>query len=333
VILLLLPHRNNLSDVRIFQRYGILYNGYRPSRWFWESIIMVRKVAVQVVANLLTVAGFRLVLLLLVLGNCVLAQAKLQPYKHPLLNQLEILSLGSLLLVLILEVSVMAASGVSANDAALDTSLQVMRDSQLPIAIAIVIIQVSVVAVLVLALLRTSSVQLRAVFCKVGRQPGALKAGNVEAATTNTTTMLAVQLAGRKRSSWGASRHARALQSRPFTAPVAERPLTSIKESFISTLPAVSQQHKNFQRCVRGTTLPSMDSTLPSMDSTLAIKANPLYARGGYPATACKAAPTAKPKVAPKLMSKKPAQPVDTRASRIVEMTHIGTASGQLDAK
>ena len=70
---------------------------------------MLRKVAVQIIASLLTVSGLRLVALLLVMGLCVLAQAKLKPYTRSTLNRLEMLSLGSLLLSLVLEVAVLAA--------------------------------------------------------------------------------------------------------------------------------------------------------------------------------------------------------------------------------
>ncbi len=205
VVLLLRPHRSSLSSPRVFQRYGMLYGGYRPSRWYWESIIMLRKVFVQIIASLLTVTGLRLVSLLLVMGLCVLAQAKLKPYKEHTLNRLEMLSLGSLLFSLVLEVAVMAAVGVSANAAALDPSLQTLKNAQIPIALTIVILQLVVIGTLLVFLARASLQQVYATLCKAGS--GGVLSGK------RTKHSLALELASKRAASKG-SHQARTIGQR-----------------------------------------------------------------------------------------------------------------------
>lgn len=213
-VLLLIPHRKHLSTPRIFQRYGMLYGGYRSSRWYWESIIMLRKVAVQIIASLLTVTGLRLVALLLVMGLCVLAQAKLKPYKQHALNRLEMLSLGSLLLSLVLEVAVLAASGVSNNAAALDASLQTLQNAQVPIAVTIIVIQLLVVGTLMVFLVRATLQQLKdAVLAKGGCSSHKPKA--------SSKVSLAVELAT-KRSNTTAHQHRMAAQRMAALDAIAE---------------------------------------------------------------------------------------------------------------
>lgn len=36
-------HRNELHSLQVRQRYGFLYNGYTMSRWYWETVIFLRK--------------------------------------------------------------------------------------------------------------------------------------------------------------------------------------------------------------------------------------------------------------------------------------------------
>ena len=223
VVLVLRPHKAKLSSPRIFQRYGMLYGGYRPSRWYWESVIMLRKVAVQIIASLLTVSGLRLVALLLVMGLCVLAQAKLKPYTRSTLNRLEMLSLGSLLLSLVLEVAVLAATGLSDNAAALDSSLQTLKNAQVPVAVAIIVLQLGVVATLLMFLVRSSLQKVQdALLSRGGCGHAGVAVG--KARGSRGRNALAVELASKRRTSMGLQRKLRPTSNPTVLQSVRELP-------------------------------------------------------------------------------------------------------------
>jgi len=49
--------RNNLNDPIVRATLGFLYAGYRESSWFWESVVMLRKVSIATVAVFLEPQG------------------------------------------------------------------------------------------------------------------------------------------------------------------------------------------------------------------------------------------------------------------------------------
>lgn len=97
-------HPNNLWNVSMF---GFFYKGYRPERWYWEIVVMLRKL---VLAGIVVVgyddaegsedelAGFSAVVLLML---CLVAQVYAMPYDEPIsdVNHLEALSLGASMMV------------------------------------------------------------------------------------------------------------------------------------------------------------------------------------------------------------------------------------------
>ncbi len=54
---LLWKHRDDLRIARIKARYGFLYMQYKPRAWYWESVTLMRKVGLAVIAVLLATQG------------------------------------------------------------------------------------------------------------------------------------------------------------------------------------------------------------------------------------------------------------------------------------
>lgn len=81
----------------VLLKYGFLYKGFKGSSYFWESVIMLRKVAIIFVATLLSTWGeiIQAYILMLLLFFFGISTAKLNPYLKRTLNFLEVFSLFS----------------------------------------------------------------------------------------------------------------------------------------------------------------------------------------------------------------------------------------------
>ena len=76
-------------------RYGFLFKGYKQHTYYWESVVMLRKVAMIFIAVFLRSAGTRiqaLVVFILLLFFVILTEEK-KPYLTRKLNTLEVISL------------------------------------------------------------------------------------------------------------------------------------------------------------------------------------------------------------------------------------------------
>ncbi|GFR39670.1 hypothetical protein Agub_g141 [Astrephomene gubernaculifera] len=96
--------RGRLNDRDFSDRYGFLYEDYSRQYYFWESVIMLRKL---LVVGLLIVTNSEddIVQVLSVLGVVVFAgalHAVCRPFETPRFNRLESLSLGATALILYL---------------------------------------------------------------------------------------------------------------------------------------------------------------------------------------------------------------------------------------
>jgi hypothetical protein len=88
-------NRHRLSDRRIKQVYGFLFAGFNDEVYFWESVIMMRKVGLSVVAVFLEPVGIDIqayVALGILFGASVL-HAAYWPYELASVNYLEMFSL------------------------------------------------------------------------------------------------------------------------------------------------------------------------------------------------------------------------------------------------
>ena len=77
------------------ERYGFLYKGYKMRTYYWESVVMFRKVAMIFIAVFLRSAGTRIqafIVFILLLFFVIVTEEK-KPYTTRKLNTLEVFSL------------------------------------------------------------------------------------------------------------------------------------------------------------------------------------------------------------------------------------------------
>ena len=93
--LLLQERKDQLENNEIKSKYGFLFKGYRPSTYYWESVIMYRKVAMIFVSVFLQALGTRVqaFCVFLVIIFFVVLTSKKRPYLTRQLNDLEQISL------------------------------------------------------------------------------------------------------------------------------------------------------------------------------------------------------------------------------------------------
>eukprot|EP00949_MAST-11_sp_MAST-11-sp1_P001990 g1990.t1 len=75
--------------------YAFLYGGYKPDRYFWEVVIMVRKVLLNLILVVLASASASSqgLVVLIVLQACIALHIHYQPYAEEILNRIELCSL------------------------------------------------------------------------------------------------------------------------------------------------------------------------------------------------------------------------------------------------
>jgi hypothetical protein len=90
-VVLMWPYRHRLDSDKARRRYAFLYSGYRPERFWYESIIMSRKAAVAAVSVLLRTnsTGMQLWTGLLVQLSFLAVHIALHPFKDKLQGWLE----------------------------------------------------------------------------------------------------------------------------------------------------------------------------------------------------------------------------------------------------
>ena len=103
-------NRDNLDTMAVKVRYGIFFGGYKKERYYWEGVLIFRKVAVIIVSSFGTIMKpeMQVLMLNLILMCCYGAQQIGQPYNivgaerkgHQILESLELLALAMLLLTL-----------------------------------------------------------------------------------------------------------------------------------------------------------------------------------------------------------------------------------------
>ena len=93
--LLLSKIRTSLDRIESRERLGFLYRGYRKEFYYWEIIIMYRKIALIFISVFVSSYGIitqALVVFLLLIGFFFVNMKK-QPFQTTVLNDLETLSL------------------------------------------------------------------------------------------------------------------------------------------------------------------------------------------------------------------------------------------------
>jgi len=103
-------NRDNLDATAVKARYGIFFGGYKKEKYYWEAVLIFRKVAVILVSSFGTTMNpeMQVLMLNLILMCCYAAQQIGQPYeilgmtrvRHRILPGLELSALAMLLLTL-----------------------------------------------------------------------------------------------------------------------------------------------------------------------------------------------------------------------------------------
>ena len=93
---ILYKNRKSLGSIKIRKRYGFLFNGYTKSEYYWEFVILYRKILIiscsVFIANLASVNIQALTVLILLIISLVM-QLNFSPYSGKELNTMEVRSI------------------------------------------------------------------------------------------------------------------------------------------------------------------------------------------------------------------------------------------------
>ena len=93
--IVLSKNKKNLEMIDLREKYGFLYNGYKKSFYFWESVIMYRKIIIIFISVFLSEFGTitQALVVFLVLILFLILNIKLKPFAFEVLNDMEMLSI------------------------------------------------------------------------------------------------------------------------------------------------------------------------------------------------------------------------------------------------
>ena len=88
-------NKSDLELIDLREKYGFLYNGYKKSFYFWESVIMYRKIMIIFISVFLSEFGTitQALVVFLVLIIFLILNIKLKPFAFDVLNDMEMLSI------------------------------------------------------------------------------------------------------------------------------------------------------------------------------------------------------------------------------------------------
>jgi hypothetical protein len=91
-LILLVRFRRSLDDLNVKIRFGFLYTGYQPQQYYWEFLILYRKILIIIFAVFFTNISIpvQALCVMLVLIVSFILQMKKNPYVTPVLNDLEL---------------------------------------------------------------------------------------------------------------------------------------------------------------------------------------------------------------------------------------------------
>lgn len=91
VLVMIYKRRKNLNTDANRVRFGFLYNGYKQSRFFWEFVIMYRKILIISISVFMINLGssIQALTLILLLIFCLYGQYEFKPYNRNQLNHME----------------------------------------------------------------------------------------------------------------------------------------------------------------------------------------------------------------------------------------------------
>ena len=76
-------------------KYGFLFNGYGLGTFFWEVVILYRKILIIMVTVFFSVVSteVQVLVVILIVITALLLQIRFKPYYSDILNQMELYSL------------------------------------------------------------------------------------------------------------------------------------------------------------------------------------------------------------------------------------------------
>jgi hypothetical protein len=95
VLVALIRKRNELKKYAVRGKYGFMYNGYKPEKFYWEWLIVYREISIIIVAVLMVSLGitFQLLCASLLMMIFSVLHVYYMPYSNPTLNRVEMLSI------------------------------------------------------------------------------------------------------------------------------------------------------------------------------------------------------------------------------------------------
>jgi hypothetical protein len=96
-LLILIKIRGQLGKSASSKKFAFLYQGLKPSHFYWEFVILYRKILITILSVFLSPVSIpvQALLLLAVLVLAAFMQSRCSPYTLEVLNQLELLSIAS----------------------------------------------------------------------------------------------------------------------------------------------------------------------------------------------------------------------------------------------
>ena len=90
-------HRSNLMATNLYSKFGFLYEGYHPNRFWWEGVTLVRRMLLLVAVLFgASDAMAQSCAVLAIIVIFILMQAIFKPFESPLLNKLQLATLSAL---------------------------------------------------------------------------------------------------------------------------------------------------------------------------------------------------------------------------------------------
>ncbi|CAG9321988.1 unnamed protein product [Blepharisma stoltei] len=96
-LFLIIKNKEKLSDISVRIKYGFLFNGYKSRSYYWEFVIIYRKIMIICCSVFLATVSVNIQALttLFILVACLYFQCKIKPYNGDDLNRLEAISISA----------------------------------------------------------------------------------------------------------------------------------------------------------------------------------------------------------------------------------------------
>jgi hypothetical protein len=118
LLLVLRKKKETLSTTATAQQLGFLYQGYSLHRgvYWWESVVMVRKLSVIMVGTLIEDAWYQIILSICILGFALILQLQVRPYDNPVFNRLESAILSVLCVTQVISLVYLRTESLQSSD-------------------------------------------------------------------------------------------------------------------------------------------------------------------------------------------------------------------------